>query len=116
MEILSESELSSRIDFVSPIHPEPEKPTGTWCIPFEYGANEKGTKVSIAKAKEIAAELRAAVAEAEKLELRQAFDREVQRSESLGEQHVAAQKENIELRAELHELKRRNRARSKGVR
>ena len=57
-----------------------------WCIPFEWGANVKGTKISIAKAKEIAAELRAAVAEAEKRELRLAFDREIERAKELSKQ------------------------------
>jgi hypothetical protein len=79
MEVLSAQEMASRLDFQRPLHEtkEPERES-MWCIPFEWGANTKGTKISIAKAKEISSELRASVAEAEMRELRRYFDRNEQ--------------------------------------
>lgn len=86
MEILTESQMAARLDFRRPLQPEPDPPRdGVWCIPFEFGPSEKGTRISIAKAKEIAAELRASVAEAEKRELLHAFKAEQKRVESYGE-------------------------------
>ena len=114
MEILSEEELGARIDFKRPLHPEPEKRPGLWCIPFEWGLNGKGTLITIAKAKEIAAELRASVAEAEKRELRHYFDEEKERTAEFGRQlsaerdkTFAAQSEVAILRHQLRTAKKK---------
>ena len=113
MEILSKEELASRIDFRRPLHPEPEEPDNMWCIPFEWGSNVKGTYISIAKAKEIAAELRASVAEAEMRALRRYFDREKERGDSLCRQLSQAQLEALSAKAEIRDLKGRLRARTR---
>jgi len=76
MEILTPGEMAAKFDFVSPMKEEPEERVDMWPISFEYGGLKKGTRISISKAKEISAELRAAVAEAEKKEIKRAFDQE----------------------------------------
>lgn len=86
MDILNSEELAAQLDFVSPLHPEPEEPQGVYCIPFEWNGARKGTKISVAKAKEISAELRAQVAEAEKRIIRKAFDKEVERTTAYAKQ------------------------------
>lgn len=106
MEILTEEELAMKLDFRRPLHPPPE-PKTAWCIPFEYGANEKGTRISIPKAKQIAAELRAEVAEAEKRELFRAFEQEKARGENLSTQLSKAHVETLDAKSELVELKRK---------
>lgn len=107
MKIITEEELAMRLDFRRPLHPPPEETESAWCIPFEFGAYEKGTRISIPKAREIAATLLAAVAEAEKRELSRAFQAERARSENLSAQLSNAEVKTIELRAEIVELKRR---------
>jgi len=98
-----------KLDFRRPLHPPTEKPESAWCIPFEYGANEKGTCISIPKAKQIAAELRAEVAEAEMRELRRAFEDERRRSQTFAEQASTAQSDALLARAEVGELTRKAR-------
>lgn len=111
MRVLSEEEMVARLDFMRPLHPPEEPKDGQWCIPFEYGGLAKGTRISIAKAREIAAELRAAVAEAEKRELRLAFDDERKRSESLGAQFSAQVEKTQDALMEVAILKKRLRKR-----
>lgn len=105
MEVISQEQLATRLDFMRPLKEEPEEPEGIWCIPFEWGANGKGTKISIAKAKEIAAELRRLVAEAEMRELRRAFDREVERGKELSARSSEHQREAFELQGQVANLK-----------
>ncbi len=109
MQILTEDELVAKLDFRRPLNPVPEERPGAWPIPFEYGACEKGTKISIAKAKQIAAELRAEVAEAEKRELYAAFKQEEKRSAAIGAQYSQAMDEKFTALAELAVLKNKHR-------
>jgi hypothetical protein len=116
MEILSQEEMTSRVDFARPLHPTPEEPASMWCIPFEWGANSKGTRISIAKAKEIAAELRASIAEAEKRELRRAFDQEKKNGEERDNRYLEysrklfdCQQEVLILKRQIKALKKKNR-------
>jgi hypothetical protein len=107
MEILSEGQMVARLEFMRPLKPVPDEPPSQWCIPFEWGGLPKGTRISIAKAKEIAAELRASVAEAEKRELRRALDQEKACSDETSKSSAKYQLETHELRAEIVRLKRR---------
>jgi hypothetical protein len=107
MEVINEQEMAARLDFRSPLHEPKEPPVSLWCIPFEYGGLRKGTRISISKAKEIAAELRAAVAEEEKLELKRAFDREKERADEAGKRNMKAMEDNFRLEQEVALLKRR---------
>jgi hypothetical protein len=115
MEILSQEEMAARLDFRRPLKDEELAVTeGVWCIPFEWGANAKGTRITIAKAKEIAAELRAEVARAEYRELRKFFDREKERAEEFGRRLsemnlklLDAQNEAAILRQQMRALKKR---------
>jgi hypothetical protein len=75
-----------------------------WCIPFEWCGAPK-TFISITKAKQIAAEILAAVAEAEKRELRRHLDIEVDRCRTLTQQVV-----EIEAKLEASEQLRRKAA------
>jgi hypothetical protein len=113
MEILSQSELAARLDFMSPLKEPEEQRESQWCIPFEYGNQRKGTKISIAKAKEIAACLRADIAEAEKRELFRAFKAEEERCKRLLEQSAKAEHELNVARVEIATLNRRLRAKRK---
>jgi hypothetical protein len=113
MDVLTEQEMGARLDFMRPLNPGPPEKESLWCIPFEWGANAKGTRISIAKAKEIAAELRAAVAEAEKRELRRYFDREKERGDSSCKQSAEWQQKYFEAQGEITTLKRRLNARKK---
>jgi hypothetical protein len=110
MEVRSEQEMAVSLDFRRPLHPEPEERESIWCIPFEWGANAKGTRISIAKAKEISSELRAAVAEAEQRELRRYFDREKARGDDLSKRLAEAQRDTFEAKGEIAILKQRLRA------
>jgi hypothetical protein len=107
MEVISESDMASRLDYMRPLKQEPEKPPGTWCIPFEYGANEKGTRISVVLARTIAAQLLCAVAEAEKRDIRQAFEREQERSASIVRQYTEASDERFLLRSQVATLERK---------
>ncbi len=118
MKVLTEEEMASRLDFVRSLHPSPDPPDSVWCIPFEFGGVAKGTRISIAKAREIAAELRASIAEAEMRLLRRAFDDERKRSAALADQYSAATAETFAARAEAAALKqklRRKSAHTKGT-
>lgn len=110
MKVLTPDEFEAKFDFVRPINPAPEPSTSTWCIPFEYGDCPKGTKVSIAMAKQISAELRSAVAEAEKRELRVAFDEARASVEDLKAREAKAQLEAYAAVGELAALKRKIRS------
>ena len=110
MKILTEEELVSKLDFMRPLHPPVEETESAWCIPFEYGANGKGTRVSVSKARQIIAELRAEVAEAEKRELYRAFKQEEERSKSLAEQAAKAQEEKFEALGRVVKLTQQIRA------
>ncbi len=113
MKVRSEGEFEARFDFVRPIKPVAEERPGMWCIPFEYGDCPRGTRVSIAKAKEIAAALRADVAEAERLVLKVEFDKEKATVEDLKRREATAQLEKHAAIGELEALKRKLRARRK---
>lgn len=114
MKIISEEELATKLDFMRPIHPAPDETESLWCIPFEFGMNPKGTRISISKAKEISAELRASVAEAELRQLRKYFDVEKKRADDFAGQaskaegeKAAAQGECMMLRTELRKRPKR---------
>lgn len=113
MQILTEDELAMKLDFRRPLHPPPEEKRSAWCIPFEYGANEKGTRISIPKAKQIAAELLQAVAEAEKAELFDAFQAEKKRAEEFGRQYTKAMDEKMGMEGQVMELTRQLRGRKR---
>jgi hypothetical protein len=118
MNVLTESEMAARMDFVRPLkQPAPERES-IWCIPFEFGPGEKGTRISISKAREIASELRASIAEAEKRQLQQAFDEERKRGDTLCHQYSEEADARRMAEHELAELKRkaRSRRRDKAVR
>lgn len=108
MKVLSEGEFTARVDFLSPLKPEPEgnAPFDNWPIPFEYGGCAKGTRISIAKARQIAAELRASIAEAERDELFREFKREQARCEEIGRQASKASDERLDALGEVADLKR----------
>lgn len=111
MKVVTEEELVARLEFRRPLPQPPEPPESPWCIPFEFGDCPKGTRISIAKAKEIAAELRASVAEAELRQVRKAYADEVKRSEDLCRQYSEASDGKSLALAEVAELKRKVRAR-----
>ena len=111
MKVVTEEELAMRLEFRRPLHPPPEEPASAWCIPFEYGANEKGTRISIPKAKQIAAELLKEVAEAEKRELYKAFQAEKRRAEEFGRQLTEAVDERTRALLQMGEMTRRRRRR-----
>ncbi len=106
MDVLSTEEMAAKLDYRRPLKPEPEVQEGLWCIPFEYGENSKGTRISPALAKTIAAELRAHIAEWEKRELRRAFDQEKKRAEELGRQSSEARTQLFDANQEIAALKR----------
>ena len=113
---MSQEALAAKLDFMRPLHAvEPEREEGMWRIPFEWGSNEKGTKISIAKAREISSELRAQVAEAEYRELRRYFDKEVERGAELERQLSELQRKLFESSTAiiLLEEKLRRRGRKK---
>jgi hypothetical protein len=111
MDVLSEQEMAAKLDFASPLKPEPEQRESLWCIPFEYGDSRKGTRISIALAKTIAAQLLMHVAQAEQRELRRYFDREKERGDSLGRQlsesHGREQQQAATIAQLQKQLKRR---------
>lgn len=113
MKIIAEEELATRVDFRRPLHPPPDPPESPWCIPFEFGGCPKGTRISIAKAKEIAAELRASVAEAELRQVRKAYADEVERNIDLCAQYSAASDQRLAALQEVAELKQKLRSRRK---
>jgi hypothetical protein len=115
MEVLSETDLAARLDFMRPLHPQvPVKSESTWCIPFEYGSNEPGTRISVSKAREIASELRMHVAEYERRELRRALDREKEQAESLGKRAIELQDAMFSLETQVATLKAKLRGKKKG--
>lgn len=117
MKVIDEKDMTIRFDFLRPLKPLPEESESVWCIPFEYGANEKGTRISISKAKEIAAELRAEIAEAEKRELFRAFKQEEARAIAAHQSSASAHEEKFALMQQLEKLKKENRRRKKkGIR
>jgi len=114
---MTEAEFAMKVDFRRPLEPPPEKAESAWCIPFEYGENAKGTLISILKAKQIAAELRAEIAEAEKRGLFRAFKAEEQRVEEYQRQQGKMRDEMDSLLREVFDLKvkLRKRPRSKAA-
>lgn len=117
MEILSKQQLAERLNYVRPLKPEPEPAEESiWCIPFEHGDCPKGTRISLSKAREIAAQLRAEIAEAEKRELFRAFKREEERARESGRQSSEHQLECARLRGELEGLRQTIRRMRRGKR
>ena len=113
MEVLTGSEMAARLDFAKPLHEAPEQKESLWCIPFEYGDNVKGTKISIAMAKTIAAELRAHVAEAEGRYVLRAFKQEQARVEEYGKQLSEARERGMDQASTIAQLQRKLRRRGK---
>ncbi len=117
MEVLTEAEMAARLDFRRPLKEEPYKQVqgpSLWRIPFEWGGLPKGTLITVAKAKEIAAELRRLVAEAEVEDWRRAFEEEKDRCKtfeaSLSKSHeetFQVKRERNVLAEELRRLKRK---------
>ncbi len=103
MQILTPDEMASTLDFVRPMAKPPETPAGgsSWPIPFEYGPDSAGTRVSVAKARQIIAELAARIAEHERRELYLAFKREEKRCESIAADYSKAMEEKYEMAREL---------------
>jgi hypothetical protein len=109
------------MEIARPLHPIQEAPDRVWCIPFEWGANERGTRISIAKAKEIAAELRASIAEAEKRELQRAFDQEKKNGEERDNRYLEysrklfdCQQEVLILKRQIKALKKKKKKKNRG--
>lgn len=113
MKIIGEQELIARLDFMRPLKPAEPEPEGSWPIPFAYGENVEGTRISVPKARQIIAELRAEVAEYEKRELRRAFDAEKERNASLEKGYSEMAERWMKACAEAAALKVRLRRRSK---
>jgi hypothetical protein len=113
VEVLTEEQLAGRIDYRRPMKDVPDERESLWCIPFPYGSNHRETKISIALAKTISAQLRADVAEAEQRELKRYFDRQTKRAEEMGRQCSDEQKKVFALQGEVADLKRRLRNRGK---
>lgn len=113
MKVLTEEEFSSRLDYRRPLDPPPEESVGLWCIPFEYGTNGKGTRISIALAKQISAELRAEVAEAENRQLLKLFKDEQKRGDELRRQYSQASDQRRDALDEVAKLKQKLRAKRK---
>jgi len=113
MNVISEQELIARLDFRRPLTPKrPELPSA-WPIPFEYGENQEGTRISVTKAREIIAELRAEVVEYEKGELLRAFEAEKARVDAITKQYsemsdrwMNAMQENAALKRRLRRAKK----------
>lgn len=89
----------------------PEHP---WPLLFEVGNYPKGTRISIARAKEIAANLRASIAEAEMAELQHAFEREKERSATMAKIHAEAEEEVSRAHQQIATLQRRLKAKQRG--
>ena len=116
MDILTHEQLVARLDFRRPLPhlpPAPEPADSAWPIPFEWGDNAKGTTISVAKAKEIAAELRREVAEYEKRMLRRALDDEKSHRNQEAAARQALRDQVSQLQGEVAELKRTLRRRAK---
>ena len=107
MEILSEEEMAARLQFRRPLHEKPDDTESLWCIPFEWGGNAKGTRISISKAKEISAELRASVAEAEYRQLLREFKKEQERTKEIGKTYTEMSDRWFKAMGEVGALKRR---------
>lgn len=107
MEILTEMQLSERLNYKRPLKEEPEQPDDAWPVPFEYGANIKGTRISIGLAKTIAAELLKEVAEAEKRQLFHHFKYEEKRANDNSKRYADEQLKVYELQGEVATLKRK---------
>jgi hypothetical protein len=106
VEVLTPEAMAERVNFARPLHQEKEVPTESmWCIPFEYGSNAKGTRISISKAREIQSNLRADIAEAEKRELRREYDREKERGDESRRASSAKDGRLFELQTEVAILK-----------
>lgn len=108
MEILTEEEMAMRIDYRAPLQKEdpnaiPPKQS-VYAIPFEYGENRKGTVISVALAKQIAAELRAEIAEWDKQEIFRAFKEEQARSSRIADLSAAKETELFEARSHIVRL------------
>lgn len=110
MDVLSEKEMAERLDFRRPLKAEHEEAPSMWCIPFGYGSNHKSTTITISKAREIAAQLRADIAEAEKAELLRLFKREEERANALSRSAADYQKAMYEAQCEVAALTRKLRA------
>jgi hypothetical protein len=81
MDVLSKDEMDARISEVRPIKGEhPSVPDSFWSIEQPW---QKGSYISVEKAKRYAAELRALVAENEFRYLKREFDREVERNKDI---------------------------------
>lgn len=113
MEILTPDEMAARLDYASPLKQAPEERESLWCIPFEYGSNPKGCRISVALAKTISAELRAAVAEYEKRELRRALDQEKERAREVSKRSAEKEMALFDLQGKVALLERKLRARAK---
>ena len=83
---MSEEEMQAKFDVQKA--PPKSDGMGAWCIPFEWGVFGKDTRITVAKAKYIAATLLASVAEAEKEEVLKAFRQERDRVKAY-EGHLA---------------------------
>lgn len=110
MEILTEEEMAMRIDFRSPLQKEdpdaiPPRQS-VYSIPFEYGNANKGTMVSVAKARQIVAELRAELAEWDKREIFRAFKQEQARSKEFADQVSKATRDLYDAKATIAHLER----------
>lgn len=119
MKVLSEDEFTSRLEYLRPLHPSKEvesNATTAWPIPFEYGANEKGTRISVPKALQIIAELRAAVAEENARQMRRYFDEEKARGDRLVSEISKSNEELLDARTEISTLKRKINARRRATR
>jgi hypothetical protein len=113
VDILNAEQLSERVNFARPLKSEPEDTESLWNIPFEYGNCPKGTRISLSKAREIAATLRALIAEAETRQLRREYDSLKARAEESGRQYTAAAENYLAALGVIADLKRRLRTRGK---
>lgn len=109
MDILSEQELAAKVNFARPLKEPPEERESLWNIPFEPGNCPIGTRISVSKAREISAELRALVAEAEKRELLRYFKKERDRADQALRESAEWQQKFHEMEAEVVRLNRRKR-------
>jgi hypothetical protein len=115
MDILSQQQMRDRLDFMRPLHKkEDESPArNDYPIPFEYGSNEKGTRISVSKAKVIAAELLKEIALVEKEEILRYFKREEETVKRVLHESAQYQSQTHELKAQIAVLERRLRNRRK---
>lgn len=114
MEILSQDDMDARIGSARPLNKAAADADANgeslWCIPFPEGGHPE-TRISIMRAKIIAAELTIRVLEAEKRQLLRGFKKEQERGKESGRQYTEMSNRWMEAQNEVMKLRKRRRKR-----